>query len=181
MLAIDTLGRGDSDDPWMDAKAPGFDTTFGARAALDHLAALPAVDADALALVGHSLGAGISYEIALADPEIKAVALIGYGFDTRATPTRPRNMLMVIGAWDEFRDRMTGTHDIAAQWMGTDAARAAISAPDPRIAQTYGDFAAGTARRVAVPKVIHIGEPHSTAVVAEGLGWMARALTGSLD
>jgi len=178
VLAIDTLGRGDSDAPWMNDKAPGFDTTYGARAALDHLAALPFVDRKALALVGHSLGAGISYEIALADPEVRAVALVGFGFDTRATPENPRNMLMVIGAYDEFRDRMTGTRDIAAEWMQTKAAKAAIRAPRPRIGKTYGEFRDGTARRVAVPNAIHIGEPHSKVAIAEVLDWMARALPG---
>ncbi|MCK9464159.1 MAG: alpha/beta hydrolase [Proteobacteria bacterium] len=177
-LSIDTLGRGNSDDPGMDEEAPGFDTTYGARAALDHLSSLPFVDRDAIALVGHSLGAGISYEIALSDPRVQAIALLGYGFDTRATPSSPRNMLMVIGAWDEFRDRMTGTRDIAAEWMGTEAARGAFAAPHPAIGETYGDFEDGTARRVAVPNVIHIGEPHSEVVVAEVLGWMARALPG---
>jgi uncharacterized protein len=179
VLEIDTLGRGDSDDPWMDAKAPGFDTTFGARTALDHLATLDFVDPDELGLVGHSLGAGISYEIALVDPMVKAVALVGYGFDVRATQQSPRNMLMVIGRWDEFRDRMTGTRDIAAEWMRTAAVKAAIAAPHPRLDETYGDFGNGTARRVSVPNVIHIGEPLSKAVVAEVLEWMARALPGS--
>jgi hypothetical protein len=140
---------------------------------------MPFVDPDALALVGHSLGAGISYDIALSDPNVKAVALLGYGFDTRATPTAPRNLLMAIGQWDEFRERMTGTRDIRAEWMGTAAAKAAIADPQREIGRTYGDFRAGTARRVVVPNVIHVGEPHSEAVVGEVLDWIARAVPGS--
>ena len=175
-LTIDTLGRGDSDAPWMDASLPGFDATFGARAAFDRLAALPFVDPSRLALVGHSLGAGISYEMALADPRVRAVAITGAAFDARATTSRPRDMLMVIGRYDEFRDRMTGTRDIAAEWMGTPAARSAFGVAGARVGVTYGDFAAGTARRVAVPPAIHVGEPVSRAVIAEVVAWLGEAL-----
>lgn len=174
-LTIDTLGRGDSDDPWMDDERPGFDATYGAGAALDHLAGLPFVDGSRLALVGHSLGAGISYGMALADARIGAVALTGAGFDARATASAPRNMLMVIGSLDEFRDRMTGTRDIAAEWMATAAARGAFGRADARIGVTYGDFRRGTARRVAVPPAIHIGEPVSAAVIGEVVAWMEGA------
>jgi len=175
-LTIDTLGRGDSDDPWMDDSLPGFDRTYGARAAFDHLASLPFVDASALALVGHSLGSGISYEMALADAGVKAVALTGFGFDERATAVNPRNLLMVIGRYDEFRDRMTGTRDIAAEWMRTKAVKAAFGREESEIGRTYGDFADGTARRVAVPDAIHIGEPVSAQVISEVTTWLERAL-----
>jgi dienelactone hydrolase len=175
-LTIDTLGRGDSDAPWMDDALPGFDWSYGARAAFDRLGALPFVDPSRLALVGHSLGAGICYRMALEDPRVRAVAITGAGFDARATTARPRDMLMVIGRYDEFRDRMTGTRDIAREWMTTPAAKAAFGRADARIGVTYGDFEAGTARRVAVPPAIHVGEPVSRATIAEVVDWIERAL-----
>jgi hypothetical protein len=37
-----------------------------------------------------------------------------------------------IGRWDEYRKRMTGTHDIEKAWMGTSQTRRAIPEPNPR-------------------------------------------------
>ena len=41
-------------------------------------------------------------------------------------------MLMAIGRWDEYRKRMTETHDIEKAWMGTSQTRRAIPEPNPR-------------------------------------------------
>jgi hypothetical protein len=35
-------------------------------------------------------------------------------------------MLIIIGRWDEYRKRMTGTQDIEKEWMGTSQTRLAI-------------------------------------------------------
>jgi len=34
-------------------------------------------------------------------------------------------MLMIIGRWDEYRKRMTGTQDIEKEWIGTSQTRRA--------------------------------------------------------
>ena len=36
-------------------------------------------------------------------------------------------MLMAIGRWDEYRKRMTGTHDIEKAWIETSQTRRAIA------------------------------------------------------
>ncbi|MFO8072420.1 MAG: alpha/beta hydrolase [Polyangia bacterium] len=179
VLAPDELGRGNSDPPRRDPSAADFDPSFGVRASLAELRQLRFVDSERTALIGHSLGGGTAYRIALEDPGLRAVAIIGAAYDERATPTRPRNMLMVIGQLDEFRDRMTGVGDIRAEWLRTAAGRAPFGVADPRPARTYGDFDSGTARRVAVPRAFHVGEPHDREVVAEVVDWMLSALRPS--
>ncbi len=176
VLAIDAIGRGNSGLPGPDPKAPDFDDTFGGRASLAYLKSLPFVKSDSVGMVGHSLGAEMSYEVALADPSVKALVIIGFAYTEEATPESPKNMLMIIGQLDEFRDRMTGTRNIAAEWMGTSQTRRAIAATNPELGVTYGSIERGTGRRVVVPDVIHIQETHSSLVVAETLDWMKQAL-----
>jgi len=71
---------------------------------------------------------------------------------------------------------MTGTSDIEKEWMRTPQTRKVIPVDAPRLGETYGDFANGTARRVFVPRTIHIQESHSRAAIAEALVWMRDAL-----
>jgi len=55
----------------------------------------------------------------------------------------PKNMLMIIGKWDEFRQRMTGTRDIEKEWMSSAQTKKAIPVANPQIGVTYGDFEQG--------------------------------------
>jgi hypothetical protein len=121
----------------------------------------------------------MAYTAALEDEGVKALSISGFAYTTDATPTRPKNMLMIIGKWDEYRERMTGVGDIEAEWMSSPQTQAAIPDANPQLGVTYGDFAQGTARRVVVLRAIHIQESHSRAGVAEAVEWMRNA-TGEL-
>lgn len=176
VLSIDAIGRGNSGNPVYDFESPDFDETFGGRAALQHLESLPFVDPEKLGMIGHSLGAEMSFEIALEDPRVKALVIIGYAYTAEATPEAPRNMLMIFGRYDEFRDRMTSTRDVVAEWMGTEQTRAAFGIDAPELDRTYGDFEDGTARRVVLPGAIHIQEPHHGPSIAEALRWIESSL-----
>ncbi|MDJ0762296.1 MAG: alpha/beta hydrolase family protein [Myxococcota bacterium] len=171
-LSIDALGRGNSDLPGQDPEALDFDDTFGARAALAYVKSLPFVANDKVGMIGHSLGGGMSFKVALKDPTVRALVVMGYAYTTEVTPALPRNMLMIIGSYDEFRDRMTGARDIAREWMGTQQTKNAIPEANPEIGKTYGSFAAGTARKVLVPNIIHIAEPHHGPSIAAVLDWL---------
>jgi len=175
VLSIDAIGRGNSGIPG-DPDAPDFDETYGGRTSLEYLKSLPFVDSDRVGMMGHSLGAEMAYTIALEDPTVWGLVVSGFAYTTDATPTMPRNMLMIIGRYDEYRERMTGVNDIEAEWMSSPQTRAAIPVENPQIGVTYGDFAEGTARRVFVPRTIHIQESHSRAAIAEALEWMRNAL-----
>jgi len=175
VLNIDAIGRGNSGIP-NDPEAPTFDPTYGGRSSLRYLQDLAFVNRQAVGLLGHSLGAEMAYKIALQEPGIDALVITGFAYTEEATPTNPRNMLMIIGRWDEYRQRMTGTRDILKEWMKTPQTRKVIPYANARIGQTYGDFAQGSARRVFVPNTIHIQESHSKAAIAETVQWMRQAL-----
>ncbi|MBN1976489.1 MAG: acetylxylan esterase [Anaerolineae bacterium] len=175
VLSIDAIGRGNSGNPGA-PDAPDFDETFGGRTSFEYLKSLPFVDAERVGMMGHSLGAEMAYTAALEDESVKALVISGFAYTTDATPTRPRNMLMIIGKWDEYRERMTGVGDIEVEWMSSPQTQAAIPDANPQLGVTYGDFAQGTARRVVVLKAIHIQESHSRAGVAEAVEWMRSAL-----
>ncbi|MGD9405461.1 MAG: alpha/beta hydrolase, partial [Anaerolineae bacterium] len=175
MLCIDAIGRGNSGIP-NDLDDPDFDETYGGRTSFEYLKALPYVDAERVGMMGHSLGAEMAYAVALEDPTVQALVISGFAYREDATPASPRNMLMMIGKYDEYRERMTGVGDIEAEWMDSPQTMAAFPVADPQLGVTYGDFAEGTARRVFVPRAIHIQESHSKATVAEALEWMRNAL-----
>ncbi|MCP4601832.1 MAG: hypothetical protein GY847_15175 [Proteobacteria bacterium] len=175
-LCIDAIGRGNSGLPGDDPSAYHFDETFGGRAAVKQLKSYPFVRSASVGMVGHSLGAEMAYKVAIEDPTVEGLVIIGFAYTLDATPQKPKNMLMIIGSLDEFRDRMTGTRDIEAEWMSTEQTKNAIPIDNPKIGVTYGDFNNGTARRVIVPGVIHIQETHSRVAVAETLEWMKTAL-----
>jgi len=176
VLSIDAIGRGNSGVP-NDPDDPGFDSTYGTAASLEYLKGLPYVDADFIGLLGHSLGAEMAYNVALADRSVRGLVITGFGYTMDASPTVPANMLMIIGEWDEFRDRMTGVGELPGEWMNSPRTRNAIPVDDPRLGVTYGDFSDGSARRVFMPRAIHIQESHSSAAIAETVSWMRDALS----
>ena len=175
VLEIDAIGRGNSGIP-NDPGDADFDETYGGRTSLAYLKSLPFVDADRVGMMGHSLGAEMAYIVALEDPTVQALVISGFAYGEDASPTSPKNMLMMIGKYDEYRERMTGVRDIESEWMSSPQTQAATPVGDPQLGVTYGDFGEGTARRVFVPKAIHIQVSHSSAPVAEAVEWMKSAL-----
>ena len=175
VLNIDAIGRGNSGIP-NDPSEKDFDPTYGGRSSFQYLRSLPFVKPDSVGMMGHSLGAEMAYEVALTNPEVRALVITGFAYRLDATRTRPRNMLMILGKWDEFRERMTGTRDIEKEWMGTKQTENAFPVKNPEFDVTYGSFADGSARRVFIPATIHIQESHSSAAIAQALQWMKNAL-----
>jgi dienelactone hydrolase len=176
VLNIDAIGRGHSDIPG-NPDAANFDKTYGGRSSVQYLRTLPFVDPRRVGIMGHSLGAEMAYLVAIKDPALRAVVLTGYAYTLEATPTMPKNMLMIIGKYDEFRQRMTMTRDIEQQWMATQNTRKAFGFDRPELGKTYGDFTAGTARRVFVPPITHVHESHHQGAIAETLIWLNAALS----
>jgi dienelactone hydrolase len=176
MLCIDAIGRGNSGIP-NDVDDPDFDETYGGRTSLEYLKSLPSVDAARMGMMGHSLGAEMAYTVALQDPTVQALVISGFAYTLNASPTSPKNMLMIIGKYDEYRKRMTGVNDIRTEWMSSPQTQRVIPAEKPQLGVTYGNFDQGTARRVFVPHTIHIQTSHSNAPVAEAVEWMRSALS----
>ncbi len=106
VLNIDAIGRGNSGMP-NDPKDPKFDKTYGGLTSLKVLRSLPFVDPESVGMLGHSLGAEMAYQVALGDSGVNGLVISGFAYTQAASGTSPRNMLMIIGKWDEFRQRMT--------------------------------------------------------------------------
>ncbi len=180
VLEIDAIGRGNSGQPG-DQDAPGFDLTYGLASSIDYLENLPYVKADSVGLIGFSIGGELSYKIALEDPEIRAVVFSGNAYTSEATPEMPKNMLMIYGKYDEYRQRMTGVKNVESDWMSSPQTQAAFPVSDPQFGLTYGDFAAGTARKVVLLPVLHNFESHNRVGTAAAVEWMRDALQPNPD
>jgi pimeloyl-ACP methyl ester carboxylesterase len=176
VLSIDAIGRGNSGIP-NDINEYDFDPSYGGTTSLKYLKSLPFVDPEAVGLMGHSLGAEMVYNIALQDPSVKALVISGFAYTDEASGNNPQNMLMIYGKYDEYRQRMTGTTDFEAQWMSSPQTKNAFAESNPEFGVTYGDFSAGTARRVFMPRVVHLQEAHNHEGIAEAAVWMRNSLT----
>jgi len=167
---IDFAGHGASLDRLPDSFAD--DTQYQKLAAnistaRDYLRQHPSVDPARIALLGHSMGASAvtRYSSARDDvPVTVAISLGNFGRQLSADPRRPRNLLILVGA-AEFAGFIQGS---------TAALRAAY--PKGTAGQTYGDFAASTARRlVYVPGVEHISVLFSQHTHSEVVRWLDQA------
>jgi dienelactone hydrolase len=175
VLGIDAIGRGNSGIPG-ELDDPDFDLTYGGKTSLTYLKALPFVDTHKIGLMGHSLGAKMVYTMGVKDPSIGALVISGFAYREDASTRLPKNMLMIFGKYDEFRQRMTGTRDFEKEWMRTELTRRVFAVENPELSKTYGEFNAGTARRVFMPKITHLHTSHSSAAIAEALQWNKQAL-----
>ena len=176
VLEIDAIGRGNSGNP-LDPEDPNYDPTFGGRDAFAYLKKLPYVNPESVGLMGHSLGAEMAYTIALDDPTVKGLVISGFAYREDATLNSPKNMLMIYGKYDEYRDRMTGTKDVETEWLTSPQTLAAFGTNRGLIFGVgYGQFADGSARKVVLLPVIHLLESHSREGVASAVAWMRDAL-----
>ena len=175
VLEIDAIGRGNSGIPG-ELDDPDFDPTYGGKTSLTYLKSLPSVDTQRIGLMGHSLGAEMVYTMAVKDPSISALVISGFAYRNDASTTLPKNMLMIFGKYDEFRQRMTGTRHFEEEWMRTDLTRKVFPVENPELSKTYGAFNSGTARRVFMPRITHLHTSHSRDSVAEALQWIKQAL-----
>lgn len=117
-----------------------------------------------IALLGHSMASDIVVRYAEAHPAIQATVAVSL-FSSGITAASPRNLLIIDGALEPAM-----LTDEAYRVVGLAAAGHA----SPRV--TYGDFAAGTARRMSFSGgVEHIGVLFSLQSMRESLAWMNQA------
>ena len=174
-LCIDALGRGNSDNQ-NGINQPGFDPSSGAGYALKYLRNLEVVNPEGTALMGHSMGSEMVYQLALKDTALQALVISGYGYSLEASPSMPRNMLMIFGKYDEYRQRMTHTTNFEQEWMQSPETKQVFGLENAVMGITYGDFADGTARMVFMPTAIHFQESHDQSAVAAAVDWIVKAL-----
>jgi len=175
VITLDALGRGNSDNQFSESE-PGFDPTYGADSAFEYLQNLPFVDPDRCGLGGHSLGGEWSFMAAMDNPDVQAIVFSGFAYTEEASPTTPKNLLMIFGKYDEYRQRMTGTRDFEAEWMSSAQTLSAIPGSNLAFDTTYGEFADGTARRVHMTRTTHVGESFDKGAIAETITWFNLSL-----
>ncbi len=175
VIVLDALGRGNSDNQFS-ADDPNFDPTYGGDTAFAYLRALPFVDPARCGLGGHSLGGDMSYTAALLNPDVQALVFSGFAYREDATPQNPKNMLMIFGKYDEYRQRMTGTRNFETEWMKSPQTLAAFGIANAMLETTYGNFADGTARRVHMTNTTHVAECFDEGAIAEAVAWFSQAL-----
>jgi pimeloyl-ACP methyl ester carboxylesterase len=127
---------------------------------VDYARALPNSDGQ-VALLGHSMASDIVVRYAETHPDIRATVAVSL-FSRGITATSPRNLLVIVGALEPavLRDEALRVVGLAAGFP-----------PAPRT--TYGNFAAGTARRLSFSGgVEHIGVLFSLQSMREALAWM---------
>jgi dienelactone hydrolase len=112
-------------------------------------------------LVGHSMAAELVVRFAMDRTDIEGIAALSL-FGREVTATRPRNLLVVAGAWEPAILTEAGRR-IASLAAGGRA----------EIGVTYGDIESGTARRAALARgAEHIGVIYSQDALRETVDWM---------
>ncbi len=112
-----------------------------------------------VALLGHSMGGSAVTQYGADHPEVAATINISSGWG-EVTPERPRNYLMMVGAW-EFASFREGSQGLLRQAGGA----------GPGV--LYGDPARGTARKlVFVPAAEHISILLSPLALREAVAWL---------
>ncbi len=126
---------------------------------VDHAAGLPGV-AGRIALLGHSMASDIVVRQAVADARVDATVAVSM-FSEAVTAEAPRNLLVIVGEWEDF----LAEEALRAVAMATGgAAEAGV---------TYGDMADGSARRAAISSnVEHVGVLYSPESLAEARAWL---------
>ena len=114
-----------------------------------------------LAVLGHSMASDIVVRYAQATPGVAATIAVSM-FSPVVTATSPPNLLVIVGDWESM---------LKAEALRAVGLALASLPPSPGV--TYGDFAAGTARRAAFSAhVEHASVLFSQDSMREAVNWL---------
>ncbi len=179
VLALDQSGHGYSEGP---AFADGFGGIEGMR----YMKSLSIVDQTNVGVEGHSMGGWASVIAAAVFPDgYKAMVLEGSSTGTYGAPDGtaefPRNLAVVFSQWDEFSSLMWLTPK-AVDVGKTDKMKALFNtSEDIVVGKVYGDIAAGTARVLYQPKVVHPGDHINQGAIGFAIDWFQKTLEGEKE
>ncbi len=166
-VSFDFLGHGRHPEPMTGDVTREDGATAALVAQLDAVAtwarAQPGVEGG-LAVLGHSMAGDVIARWAVAQGEAVSATIGVSMFSPVVTADAPRNLLMISGAWEG--------------WLADESLRVLrlSHGADAAMGATYGDPAAGTARRaVTAPAVEHIGVLYSRTAMAETAAWLDAA------
>jgi pimeloyl-ACP methyl ester carboxylesterase len=163
-VTFDFVGHGRNPNPMRGDVTEGTSIT---AALLNEMAAvakstqdLPGRDGR-LAVLGHSMASDIVVRFAQADPAVQATVAVSV-FSPVVTATSPANLLVIVGSLEPDMLRNEGLRIVNLTAAGSAVA-----------GETYGSFAEGTARKLALARgVEHIGVLYSQDSMIETLRWL---------
>jgi len=176
VLATDALGHGDSGATGLNIMGWFADPTYvmGNEDALAYLITLPFVQADKIGVTGHSMGGMNAVKLPALFPEnVKAVV------QQASSPGSPElpNLLVLQARYDEFpgfRENQLRVENLNES--ETRLAALGLTGQTVEWDTTYGSFADGTARRMALIQMDHHLLPLQNKSVAEAVNWFNLAL-----
>jgi pimeloyl-ACP methyl ester carboxylesterase len=179
VLALDQSGHGYSE-------GPAFADGFGGIEGLRYLKSLAIVDQNNVGLEGHSMGGWASVIGAATFPDgYKAMVLEGSSTGTYGAPDGspefPRNLAVVYSQWDEFSALMWLTPKATEAGKGDKMKALFNTTEDIQVGKVYGDIAAGTARVLYQPKVVHPGDHISQVAIGHAVDWFQKTLDGEKE
>jgi pimeloyl-ACP methyl ester carboxylesterase len=161
-VTFDFLGHGRNPQPLTGSIT---ETNGATQALVDQLTQVAAfargLGDGGLAVLGHSMACDIAIRFAESAREVATTIAVSM-FSPAVTATAPRNLLVIVGAWEGPLKRE------ALRAVGLATAPAV-----PSVDVTYGDFALGTARRAVIsPHVDHVSVLFSQTTLREAMTWL---------
>ena len=159
VLAIDAQGHGMSSGKLRSEGNTSLQKD--GLAAVEFLKKQPEVSENEIGMVGHSLGAGLSYQTSL-KTDISSMVIIGNDLESvNINSTHPKNLLMAIGKYEELAS-VESAMDTISKSIGQTAV----------VNTLYGSFETKTARKIIVPNTDHLFEVGNPIVIEETINWM---------
>jgi pimeloyl-ACP methyl ester carboxylesterase len=161
-ITFDFAGHGRNPEPLSGSITEEAGATARLLAELGRVAAYARPLGDGrLAVLGHSMASDIVVRFAKLSPDVAATIAVSM-FSREVTSTRPSNLLVIVGDWEEMLKREA----LRAVGLASAPARAEANV-------TYGNVATGTGRRVAIsPLTEHVGVLYSRASTQEAVAWL---------
>lgn len=174
VISVDIAGHGRSSERF------GFDSFF--EAIMDAYDAVryvqlndPETDDSLYGILGHSLGAGISLLFNNVSVQPFCTVIIGGGMGNQfgglslpINESTPNNLMIASGLFDE----------LVSQQLALETLKIATGLSDPVPEAIYGDFTAGTARKLVFSPTNHLFEMSDSKIVTHSVDWLARSLQG---
>lgn len=159
VLTYDSLGHGANPNPLVRSlqRTQAEGVIAYARTELQHV-----IDPAHVAMMGHSMGGGITLEYASYHDDLDAAVPIAAGW-LGTGPVSPRNVLFVYAAHD-----LPGLGENVRRSVSTLSGE-----PDPVLDTTYGTIADGTGRRmVEIPGMDHITVMYAPTTARAIVDWL---------
>lgn len=178
VLSVDLQGHGQSTG----SLGEDGDSQFSIKSlandgmkAVEFLRSQKEVNSTIIGLLGHSMGASTSIATSFEDNTIRSNVLLGNDLNSESVrellnTSNPQNMLLAMGSYDELFtvEAAEASLEIA---VGTQIEHGTL----------YGDFVAGTARKLIVSPTNHVFEVLDAKLIDESVDWLIKSLMIPFD